>query len=154
MHAFNGRHALLVGGSERLLAAALRAHHVVPSVIGADRVPGGYFAAKLAQEAAVRAAGAPFTLLRATQFHPYVAGLLRRAARFGVLPVATAVTIPVSFILVVYIGCMLSAARTMPGRTRPIAVVAAVANLLILGYAGSSALPAIVVAGIAALTTG
>jgi amino acid efflux transporter len=69
----------------------------------------------------------------------------------GVLPIAAAVTIPVSFILVVYIGCMLSAARTMPGRTRPVAVVAAVANLLILGYAGSTALPAIVVAAVAAL---
>src|ERR1700754_3220559 len=83
VHAFNGRPALLAAGSERLLAAAPRAHHVVPSVVGADRVPGGYFAAKLAQEHAVRTAGAPFTLLRATQFHPYVAGLLRGAARCG-----------------------------------------------------------------------
>jgi amino acid efflux transporter len=70
---------------------------------------------------------------------------------FGVVPVATAVTIPVSFILLVYIGCMVSAARTMPGRPRPIAVVAAVANLLILAYAGRTALPAILVAAAAAL---
>jgi amino acid efflux transporter len=65
---------------------------------------------------------------------------------FGVLSMATAVTIPVSFILVVYIGCMLSAARTMPGRLRPVAAVAAVVNLLILAYAGRTALPAIVIA--------
>jgi len=67
----------------------------------------------------------------------------------GLLPVAIAVTIPVSFILIVYIGCMLSAARTMPGRMRPVAVVAAVANLLILTYAGRAALPAIVVTAVA-----
>lgn len=71
---------------------------------------------------------------------------------FGVVSEATAVTIPVSFLLLVYIGCMISAARTMPGRTRPVAVVAAVVNLLILAYAGRTALPAIVVAVVAAAT--
>jgi amino acid efflux transporter len=71
---------------------------------------------------------------------------------FGVVPVATAVTIPVSFILVVYLGCMLSAARTMPGRRRPVAVIAAVANLLILAYAGRTALPAVLVAVAAGLS--
>src|SRR4051794_35784103 len=65
VHAHGGGRGLLVGGSERLLAAAPLAHHVLVSVIGADRVPGGHFAAKLAQEDAVRAAGAPFTILRA-----------------------------------------------------------------------------------------
>ncbi|MFI6071427.1 APC family permease [Actinoplanes sp. NPDC051343] len=69
----------------------------------------------------------------------------------GVVPVATAVTIPTSFILVVYVGCMLSAARTMPGRLRLAAVVAAVANLLLLAYAGRTALPAILVAAFAAV---
>jgi amino acid efflux transporter len=68
----------------------------------------------------------------------------------GVVPVAAAVTIPVSFIVVVYLGCMASAARTMPGRTRPIAVVAAAANVLILAYAGWAALPAILVAVVVA----
>jgi uncharacterized protein YbjT (DUF2867 family) len=70
----------------RLLTAAPDAHHVVVSAIGAGRVPGGRFAAKLAQEQTVRAAGVPFTILRTTQLHSSVAGLLRRAARFGVLP--------------------------------------------------------------------
>jgi amino acid efflux transporter len=69
----------------------------------------------------------------------------------GIVPVAAAVTLPVSFVLVVYIGCMLSAARTMPGRTRPVAVVAAVANLLILAYAGKAAVPAILIAAVAAV---
>jgi amino acid efflux transporter len=68
----------------------------------------------------------------------------------GFLPIAVAVTIPVSFILVVYIGCMFSAARTMPGRLRPIAVVAAVANFLLLAYAGRAALPAVLIAAVAA----
>ena len=86
VHAANGDRELLVGGSARLLAAAPDAHHVLISVIGADRVPRGHFAHKLAQEELLRAAGAAFTILRATQLHPYVAGVLRRAARFGVLP--------------------------------------------------------------------
>jgi amino acid efflux transporter len=68
----------------------------------------------------------------------------------GIVPVATAVTVPVSFLLLVYLGCMISAARAMPGRMRPIAVVAAVANLLILAYAGTAALPAIVLAVVVA----
>src|SRR3954453_6639285 len=57
VHAFNGKPALLVCGTGRLMAGVPRAHHVGASVIGADRVPGGYSAAKLAQEEAVRAAG-------------------------------------------------------------------------------------------------
>jgi amino acid efflux transporter len=70
----------------------------------------------------------------------------------GVVPVAGAVTIPVSFILVVYVGCMLSAARTMPGRTRTVAVVAAAANLLVLAYAGTAALAALLVAALVIVT--
>jgi uncharacterized protein YbjT (DUF2867 family) len=85
VHAHQGGRGLLVGGSERLVAAAPLAHHVLVSVIGADRVPSRHFAAKLAQEDAVRAAGASFTLLRAAQVHSHVARRLRCAARFGVL---------------------------------------------------------------------
>jgi uncharacterized protein YbjT (DUF2867 family) len=36
----------------------------------------------------VRESGAPFTIVRATQFHPYVVEQLRRAARFGVVPIS------------------------------------------------------------------
>jgi uncharacterized protein YbjT (DUF2867 family) len=80
---------LLVHGTGRLLkaeAAVGVAHHVAISIVGIDRVPGMYYETKLRQEAAVKAAGVPWTIVRATQFHALVDDYLRRAARFGVLP--------------------------------------------------------------------
>jgi amino acid efflux transporter len=64
----------------------------------------------------------------------------------GVISVAAAIAVPAAFFLVVYLGCMLSAARSMPGRTRVLAVIAAAAILVILGYAGPAAIPALLVA--------
>lgn len=52
------------------------AHHVVLSIVGADRAPGNfYFAAKVAQEATVKAAGVPYTIVRATQFIEFLSTL-------------------------------------------------------------------------------
>jgi uncharacterized protein YbjT (DUF2867 family) len=65
--------------SRNLLAAETAAgvnHHVLLSVVGADRLPGsGYMRAKVAQEAAVRAAGIPYTIVRATQFFEFIGRL-------------------------------------------------------------------------------
>jgi uncharacterized protein YbjT (DUF2867 family) len=48
-------------------------HHVTLSVVGADRLPeSGYLRAKVAQEEAVREAGVPYTILRATQFFEFI----------------------------------------------------------------------------------
>jgi uncharacterized protein YbjT (DUF2867 family) len=48
-------------------------HHVVLSVVGADRLPeSGYLRAKLAQEETVKSAGVPYTILRATQFFEFI----------------------------------------------------------------------------------
>jgi uncharacterized protein YbjT (DUF2867 family) len=62
--------------SRNLLAAEPGAgvkHHVVLSVVGADRLPeSGYLRAKLAQEDAVKAAAVPYTILRATQFFEFI----------------------------------------------------------------------------------
>jgi uncharacterized protein YbjT (DUF2867 family) len=62
--------------SRNLLAAEAGAgvkHHVVLSVVGADRLPeSGYLRAKLAQEDAVKAAAVPYTILRATQFFEFI----------------------------------------------------------------------------------
>jgi uncharacterized protein YbjT (DUF2867 family) len=50
-------------------AAAGVRHHVLLSVVGADRLPeSGYFRAKVAQEEVVKAGPVPYTVLRATQF--------------------------------------------------------------------------------------
>jgi uncharacterized protein YbjT (DUF2867 family) len=80
-----------VAGTDRLLAAAGRAgvrHVVYVSIAGVDRVPVGYYRHKLAAEAAVRAAGLPWTVVRGTQFHSFMDAFCRRltAGPFGVAP--------------------------------------------------------------------
>lgn len=66
--------------SGRNLAAAEKAagvkHHVALSVVGTDRLAdSGYFRAKLAQEALIRGAGIPFTIVHATQFFEFLGGI-------------------------------------------------------------------------------
>ena len=62
--------------SRNILAAEDAAgvtHHVVLSIVGTDRVhDSGVYRAKLAQEEAVKAAGVPYTILRATQFFEFI----------------------------------------------------------------------------------
>jgi uncharacterized protein YbjT (DUF2867 family) len=54
-------------------AAAGVKHHVALSVVGADRFPdSGYMRAKVAQEKLIKASGAPYTILRATQFFEFL----------------------------------------------------------------------------------
>ena len=64
--------------SENLMAAEKVAkvrHHVALSVVGTDRLQtSGYFRAKLAQEELIKAAGVPYTIVRATQFFEFVGG--------------------------------------------------------------------------------
>ncbi|NUT57281.1 MAG: NAD(P)H-binding protein, partial [Agromyces sp.] len=60
--------------TRNLLAAEERAgvrHHVSLSIVGVDRAPYGYYAAKIAQERAVEAGAVPWTILRAMQFHEF-----------------------------------------------------------------------------------
>jgi uncharacterized protein YbjT (DUF2867 family) len=48
-------------------------HHLVVTIVGADRLPdSGYMRAKVAQEAGVMAGSIPFTILRATQFFEFL----------------------------------------------------------------------------------
>lgn len=62
-----------------LLAAEATAgvrHHVALSVVGTDRLQAsGYFRAKLVQENLIKAAKIPYTIVRATQFFEFVAGI-------------------------------------------------------------------------------
>jgi uncharacterized protein YbjT (DUF2867 family) len=79
-----------VEGTRRLLAAAAAAgvrHVLYISIAGVDRVPFRYYRAKLETEEVVRASGVPFTILRATQFHPFADMLLAASSRLG--PVIT-----------------------------------------------------------------
>jgi uncharacterized protein YbjT (DUF2867 family) len=74
----------------RHLAAAARAagtrHLVLISVIGADRMPIGYFRAKAAAESAIADSGVPFTILRAAQFHTFVLRTIGAMARMPLVP--------------------------------------------------------------------
>lgn len=85
--ASNSQQALAtdVGGTRNLLAAATSAHAARPapphivyiSIVGVDRSNVPYYVAKHAAEALIAASGAPWSILRATQFHGFIASILR-----------------------------------------------------------------------------
>jgi uncharacterized protein YbjT (DUF2867 family) len=64
-------------------AAAGVSHHVALSVVGTERLQAsGYFRAKLAQEALIRAAGIPYSIVQATQFMEFL-GAIAQSATVG-----------------------------------------------------------------------
>jgi uncharacterized protein YbjT (DUF2867 family) len=86
----------LAGGAKgddvaaRNLAAAARdagvRHLLLISVIGADKMPIGYFRAKAAAEQAIAESGVPWTVLRAAQLHDFVLPVVKGMARLPVTP--------------------------------------------------------------------
>jgi uncharacterized protein YbjT (DUF2867 family) len=50
-------------------------YHVALSIVGIDRTDNGYFRAKVAQEKLIKAAGIPYTIVRATQFMEFLGGI-------------------------------------------------------------------------------
>jgi uncharacterized protein YbjT (DUF2867 family) len=80
--------------TQHLLQASRSAgvqHLVYLSIVGVDAVPLGYYRSKLACEELVAGSGVPFTILRATQFHDFVAGAFRAQRR---LPRVIALDVP------------------------------------------------------------
>lgn len=76
--------------TRNLVRAASRAgarHVVYISAIGADRVPLGWFTAKLGAERAIADSGLPWTILRAAQFHDLVLTMAQKMAKLPVIPV-------------------------------------------------------------------
>ncbi|WP_421741680.1 SDR family oxidoreductase [Cellulomonas sp.] len=69
--------------TRNLLAAEAAAgvrHHVALSVVGTERLPdSGYFRAKIAQEKLIESSSVPYSLVHATQFFEFVAGILDSA---------------------------------------------------------------------------
>ena len=55
-------------------------HHVALSIVGIDRTDNGYFRAKVAQEKLIVTSGIPYTIVRATQFMEFLAGIADSAA--------------------------------------------------------------------------
>ena len=55
-------------------------HHVAVSVVGTDRLlASGYFRAKMAQEALIKASPIPYTIIRATQFFEFIGSIAQFA---------------------------------------------------------------------------
>jgi uncharacterized protein YbjT (DUF2867 family) len=73
---------------ERLLAAASAAgirHLVYISIVGVDVVPYPYYRAKFECERAIERSGIPYSILRATQFHSFVAMVPKAQRRMPVI---------------------------------------------------------------------
>lgn len=63
-------------------AAAGVRHHVALSVVGTERLQAsGYFRAKLAQEAQIKSAPIPYTILHATQFFEFIRAIAQSGTR-------------------------------------------------------------------------
>lgn len=73
-----------VQGTERLARAAREAgvrHLLFVSIVGIDKVPFPYYRRKLEAEGVLVESGAPYSILRAAQFHAFIDLLLGQAAR-------------------------------------------------------------------------
>ncbi|MFC4276694.1 SDR family oxidoreductase [Achromobacter aloeverae] len=72
-------------------------HHLALSVVGTERLQeSGYFRAKAAQEALIKASPIPYTLLRATQFFEFIGGIVDSCAHGDELRVSPALIQPVA----------------------------------------------------------
>jgi uncharacterized protein YbjT (DUF2867 family) len=74
------------GQVARAASAARVGHLILISVIGADRMPLGYFRAKAAAEREFAESGLPWTILRVAQLHDFVLPVVRSLARLPLLP--------------------------------------------------------------------
>jgi len=73
------------------------AHHVLLSIVGADREPeSGYLSAKVAQERRVADGGVPFTIIRATQFFEFIGQIADSATTDGTVRLPTAHLQPIA----------------------------------------------------------
>lgn len=126
--------ALLVDAGKLLLTAEKRAgvrHHVCLSIVGINGFPLGYYRVKVEQERGVREGPVPWSIVRATQFHSFVAANFASMARLGLLPRIAAPLQPVDVIEVaalvaeVAVGSPTATVTTIAGpAARPIAELA------------------------------
>jgi uncharacterized protein YbjT (DUF2867 family) len=78
-------------------AVASVRHHVVLSIVGADRVPGqGYFRAKCAQEKLIEASGVPYTIVRSTQFLEFLGNIADAHTDGGIVRLAASLFQPIA----------------------------------------------------------
>lgn len=83
-----------------LLAAEAKAgvsHHLALSVVGTDKLSAsGYFRAKQAQEALIRDAGIPYTIIHSTQFFEFLPGIIQSAANGSTIRLSPALVQPIA----------------------------------------------------------
>ncbi|MHA7180313.1 SDR family oxidoreductase [Arthrobacter sp. MDB2-24] len=96
--ALEGVHTVLhlAGGAKgddvaaRHLAGAARSagarHLILISVVGADRMPIGYFRAKASSERTIAESGIPWTVVRVAQLHGFVLPVVKGLARMPLTP--------------------------------------------------------------------
>ncbi|MBV1855091.1 SDR family oxidoreductase [Catellatospora tritici] len=78
-------------------AAAGVRHHVVLSIVNAERNPGsGYMRAKVVQEDLVKAAPMPYTIVRATQFLEFAGAIAATAAQGDTIALPPAAMQPIA----------------------------------------------------------
>jgi uncharacterized protein YbjT (DUF2867 family) len=85
--------AVDVDGTNRLLSAARGVdveNFVYVSIVGIDDIPYSYYQHKHAAERAVEESSVPSTIVRSTQFYPFVASMLSMVRRLPVWPLPTA----------------------------------------------------------------
>jgi uncharacterized protein YbjT (DUF2867 family) len=75
----SGRNLLAAEGAARVR------HHVALSIVGIDRTDNGYFRAKVAQEKLIETSGIPYTIIRATQFLEFLAGIADSSANGNIV---------------------------------------------------------------------
>ena len=72
-------------------------HHLVLSIVGADRAPdSGYLRAKVAQERTVEAGDVPYSIVRATQFFEFLEQIADSATTDGTVRVTSATLQPIA----------------------------------------------------------
>jgi uncharacterized protein YbjT (DUF2867 family) len=85
---------------KNLLTAEARTgvrHHVVLSIVGADRSPdNGYFRAKVAQEELIKGSGIPYTVIRSTQFMEFLGSIADAGRKDGAINIATGLFQPIA----------------------------------------------------------
>ncbi|WP_323173272.1 NAD(P)H-binding protein [Natrialba sp. PRR66] len=88
--------AVDVQGTKRLLKAAEAAdveNFLYPSIVGIDDIPFSYYEHKGTAETIVEESNIPTTIVRATQFHSFIAELLDSVAKLPLWPLPTNVQI-------------------------------------------------------------
>ena len=86
--------------TRNVIAAAQAAgvkHYVALSVVGTDRIPDSpYLRAKSAQETLIKASPTPYTIVRSTQFFPFVSGIIQSATVGDEIHLSSALVQPIS----------------------------------------------------------